>query len=77
MGLFCLEAKGSKIGVSTLREPIGGPPVMTEGRGGVKLTLPVELVSWLCLAEMRARRELPEVLLGSLLVLDNQLHPAG
>lgn len=31
--------------VSTLREPIGGLPVLAVGGGGVELTLPVELAS--------------------------------
>ena len=51
--------------------------MVTVGGGGVELTLPVELASWLRLAEMRARRELPEVSLGSLLVLDDRSRPAG
>ena len=50
---------------------------MVVGGGGVELTLPVESASRLRLAEMRARRELPEVSLGSLLVLDERSRPAG
>jgi hypothetical protein len=56
---------------------MGGRVVGSVEDGGVELVLPVPLeeASWFRFADIRARRELPEVSLGSLFVLEERSRP--